>query len=253
MKNDELFKKVARIKTKNGILLFFILHRQGAMRESDLLNFFKMGAHSLRAVLASLVNLGYAKFVMDKNNVTYYMMDKHFYEKGDSLYKKIEVSEANVRFLNICELASHAKSTDSKMVEEISKLIESLYVKTFKGVKYPYADKITKKFVQEMLLLFRKLVKSTVYDDVLKSYLMAAFKRMSESAGFNMRRLSDVDRIIKFVNNRPETNPGKLLTCRRHDLNCAYWDKEGCRLEKDGIKCSKNIRKHMKNKYGRKI
>lgn len=253
MKNDELFANAAKLKTKNAVLLFFILYKSGAVKETDLLKTFRVDAHSLRAVLSMLAGLGFAHFVMDKENITYYMMDKRFYGKGDSFYKKIEVSEKNVKLLNVCENMRQTVTPDHKKVDDIVEFLEKIYSKTFRGLKYPYSTNITKKFAQEMLFLFKKLVKSTVYDDILRSYLEKSFKRMSESAGFNLRKLSDMDRIVKFIDNRAEANPGDVLTCSKHGMNCAYCDAGGCRLERDGLSCSEKIREHMKNKYGHKI
>gem|GEM_PF-6226129 len=253
MNNMELFERAAKLKTKNGILLFFVLHKSGAIKETSLLKLFRMDAHSLRAVLSLLSNLNYAHFILDKDNITYYMMDKQFYEKGSVFYEKIIKSEKNVKFLNVCENIKKAKTTDQKKVVDIVEHLEKLYAKTFRGLDYPYSTNVTKKFVQELLFIFKKLVKSTVYDNVLKLYLDACFKRMSESAGFNLRKLSDMGKIIKFVDNREDKDSSNALVCTEHGMNCSYFDSEGCRLERDGLSCSDKIREHMKKKYGYKI
>lgn len=253
MKNEELFNRIVRLKTKNAVLLFFILYKNGVAKESELLKVFRMDAHSLRAVLSMLVNLNLAHFVLDNKNITYYMIDKQFFDKDSDFYNRLAMSEKNVKFINLCEGIKKTKTSEHKKEDEIVDFIKELYAKTFKGLAYPYSANVTKKFCQEMLLIFKKLVKSSVYDKTLKAYLEGCFKKMSESAGFNLRKISNMDRIIKFVDNRSEASISSVAVCDDYGMNCSYRDSEGCRLRKDGLSCSDKIREHMRTKYGFKV
>lgn len=254
MRNEELFRRASKIGNRDTFLLFFILYNNGVVRESDLQKVFRFGTTTIRKSLSYLANLGYAHFAIDKDKTTYYVIDKMFYEEGSDFYNKLVKTDKNVKIVVLGEIkTAKPVSRDTKMVGRVSDHLKELYRKTFRGSSFPCSRNVTEKFCKEMLIVFKKMVKSSIYEKVLLSYLDMAFKKMSESAGFNLGNLSDMDRIAKYIDNKSEVRNTRIAVCDEYGMNCTYLDPDGCRLKKDGLKCSETIREHMKNKYGFKI
>jgi len=117
---------------------------------------------------------------------------------------------------------------------------------------YPHLDTPAKIKIRKSLAKVRKAFAAEYEDNyryMVKQYIVYNFEDASKTHNIvNVHRLMQVYQMKKYLDENPWVE--EIETCGRFDIRCPYWQEGGCVITKDPRnKCTKKIRKHMREKY----
>jgi hypothetical protein len=88
-------------------------------------------------------------------------------------------------------------------------------------------------------------------EELIQKYIRSILKTFKTEDSFSLGKFNDYKQIKNFVKIKKPVKKTLFdcMYCSKHNLYCTYRDNNYCKIEKDGVNCTKTIRKYMEKKY----